>query len=149
MKENLTDTNNVSISVTHVVTLQAEEPGAYDKFGAVTESDGKDTLWISSGWANEESGLVWSYNVRDGISKSSERKVMSFLHDNFQHVFRNPEEDYEVAKVFARGEEPKVFIFSGVLLIEGSFRGFNDCGGFEWGRNCGYCCWKSLFIWEG
>jgi len=110
LKENLTNTNNITIAVRHVVTLQADEPGAYDKFGAVTESDGRDILWIASGWADEENGRVWSYNVRDGISKSQKRKVMSFLHDNFQHIFRDPEKENEVATVFARGREPKVFV---------------------------------------
>ena len=117
LKENRTDTKNVNISVTYVMTLRAEEPGAYDKFGAVTASDGKDTLWISSGWANEENGVVWSYNVRDGISKYPKRKVMSFLYDNFQHIFsRDREDDHEVARVFVRGSEPKAFLFCMMLI---------------------------------
>jgi hypothetical protein len=90
-----------------VITLRAEEPQSFGKFGAVAESDGQDILWISSGWANEEQGVVWSYNISAGLSKIRGRE--SYLLDkHIQHFFNNPQENYEIAKVFAQGSEPKV-----------------------------------------
>jgi hypothetical protein len=118
LKENVTASKNVSIIVTPTITLRADEIEEYGKFGAITESDGKDTLWISSGWAGDESGIVWSYNVRDGLSQSRARQVKSFLQKTFQHPFRDPEDDYETATVFARGQEPKVYLLNyGLKLI--------------------------------
>jgi hypothetical protein len=107
-------TANSSVYITeHVITLRAEEPRSFDKFGAVAESDGQDTLWISSGWANEEDGAVWSYNVAHGLSKfrKSELVIEDEEHNRLQFSFERPREHYEVAKVFAHGSEPKVILF--------------------------------------
>lgn len=87
-----------------MITLQAEEPQAYAKFGSVAESDGQDMLWISSGWANDEDGLVWSYNVTDGLSNLLVREIES--KESVQQIFQSPQ--YDVAKVFAHGKEPRV-----------------------------------------
>ena len=67
--------------------------------------DGRDILWISSGWANEEQGVVWSYNVSKGISKFRNNRLLDSLDDDIQLIFKTP---YEIAKVFALGNEPKV-----------------------------------------
>ena len=95
-----------SYRVQHVITLRAEQPQTFGKFGAVAESDGKDMLWISSPWANEEEGILWSYNVTDGLARRHARRPsFQFQGYRVQHIFR---QDNETAKVFAYGTEPKV-----------------------------------------
>lgn len=107
--ERFNKTNNTFIYIAErIVTLRAEEPQSFDKFGAIAESDGKDTLWISSGWAAEEQGVVWTYNVSNSLRRRRDQKIFDLLDDDIQHVFDTPHDDYEVAKVFARGNEPKV-----------------------------------------
>ena len=109
MTEKFNKTDNTSSYVAErIITLRAEEPQSFDKFGAVAESDGRDTLWISSGWANEEQGVVWSYNISNGLTRHRDRKVFDSLDDDTQYIFKTPKDDYEVAKVFAHGNEPKV-----------------------------------------
>ena len=127
-----------------VITLRAEEPQPYGKFGAVAESDGQDMLWISSGWANEEDGVVWSYNVREGLSNIENRELEfeERFGEGMQQIFEARQHD--VAKVFAHGNEPKVVLL-GSNLIAGAFWGFFACGGFEWGWRKGSCCWQSIF----
>ena len=96
----------------HVITLREEEPQQFNKFGAVLESDGKDTLWISSGWANEERGAIWRYNVHDGLSplKAQFQSVLP-LDDENQRIFKIPKRHNETATIFMEGNEHKVTSF--------------------------------------
>ena len=108
-----------SYRVQHVITLRAEQPQIFGKFGAVAESDGKDMLWISSPWANEEDGILWSYNVTDGLGRLQARgAAFQFQGYRVQHIFR---QDNETAKVFAYGTEPKVLDPLRIPVILGGF----------------------------
>ena len=110
MIERFNKTNNTFIYIAErIFTLRAEEPQSFDKFGAVADSDGKDTLWISSGWAGEERGVVWRHNVSNSLKRHRDQKIFDLLDDDSQRIFDTPHDDYEVAKVFAHGNEPKVF----------------------------------------
>ena len=111
LAEKFNKTSNTSIyKVEHVITLRSEDPQPFDKFGAVAESDGQNMLWISSGWANDEAGMVWSYNVQHGLSKARDRELEQLLENDqeSQVTFNMAYEQYEVAQVFAQGREPKV-----------------------------------------
>ena len=114
----------------HAITLRAEEPQAFDKFGAVTGSDGRDRLWISSGWANEEDGVVWSYNVGRGLAESHSRLFEMEFSGDAQNIFLKSREEFEVAKVFAQGSEPKVSYFSTNLILKARFGDSLLVGGF-------------------
>ena len=61
-------------------------------------------LWVSSPWANEEAGMLWSYNVTDALSRRHSRQTY-FQDFGPQHLFY---QNNETAKVFAYGTEPKV-----------------------------------------
>jgi hypothetical protein len=124
--------NSTTLDVNLVFSLLAEVPQAFGKFGAVMESDGINRLWISSGWANEEDGVLWSYNVNDGLSKYPYKNLVG-TQDVLQEVFKNPpkeHDDFEIASVFAEGSEPKVYIPL-CLAYSGSFWGFFACGRFQ------------------
>lgn len=90
-----------------VFTICAEEPQQFGKFGSVATSDDKDMLWISSGWANEEDGAVWRYNISRGIRLSRQAQDEGVLQDELQHVFKSQDICFR-AEVFAKGGEPKV-----------------------------------------
>jgi len=113
LMEKFNKTDNTCIYIAErIITLRAEEPQSFGKFGAVAESDGRNILWISSGWANEEEGVVWSFNVSNSLTKHRDQKIFDSLDDDIQHIFKTPKDDYEIAKVFAHGNEPKVILRS-------------------------------------
>jgi hypothetical protein len=93
---------------TLAITLRPEEAHHFDKFGAVAESDGENMLWISSGWAHEEQGIVWSYNVRNGHSKLRRRASLIFQDDDFPRGDEDEPDIFEIARIFAKGSLPKV-----------------------------------------
>jgi hypothetical protein len=109
LREKFNKTANSSIYVTEkVFTLRAEEPQQFGKFGSVATSDGKDILWISSGWTNEEDGAVWRYNITKGIHLARQVRDESTLQNGVQHVFRYSQDIWFPAATFAEGKEPKV-----------------------------------------
>jgi hypothetical protein len=111
LREKFNKTANSSIYLTEkVFTLRAEEPQQFGKFGSVATSDGRDILWISSGWTNEEDGAVWSYNITKGIHLARQVRDESMLQDGVQHVFKYSQDIYFLAEMFAEGNEPKVHL---------------------------------------
>jgi hypothetical protein len=73
------------------------------------DSDGVDALWVSSGWANDESGTVWSYNIAKGLSSPQSPPTKPHWQLPNQRIFKTPESDsFQTAKIFAQGYEPKV-----------------------------------------
>jgi hypothetical protein len=106
--------NSTSYRPTQAIILRAEEPHIFDKFGAAAESDGENMLWISSGWANEEGGVVWSYNVRHGFANLRKRVSLIFQTDDDLELSNRKDDEqdpYEVATIFAKGVQPKVLFF--------------------------------------
>jgi hypothetical protein len=107
-KHNKTD-NSSTLVPELVFALFAEEPQQFGKFGSVLDSDDVDILWIGSGWANEEDGIVWKYNISQGLSEYKQSYEDFILEsDEHQQIFKAPVEDYKYAKVFAQGQSPKV-----------------------------------------
>jgi hypothetical protein len=93
----------------HIITLRAEEPQQFAKFGANMDSDGLDALYISSGWANDENGAVWFYNITKALFVPPPPPLQ--WQDRIQRIFSSPDADhYDVAGVFAHGRESKVQI---------------------------------------
>lgn len=90
-----------------VFTIRAEEPQQFGKFGSVATSDEKDILWISSGWASEEDGAVWRYNITRGILLARQARDEGLLENGIQHVFESQDTCFP-AELFAKGNEPKV-----------------------------------------
>lgn len=107
VKYNKTD-NTSTLVPEFAFDLYAEEPQQFGKFGAVLESDGKEALWIGSGWANEEDGVVWRYNITQGLSEKRRANEDLFLESDDQKVFKAPREDYKTATIFAQGQSTKV-----------------------------------------
>jgi hypothetical protein len=109
LKEKYNQTDETTSYVPeHVITLREHEPHLFNKFGAVLESDGKDTLWISSGWAFEERGAVWVYNVQQALSRIHPHHSSNhFLMDQFVFSARRPSLN-DTASLFAKGREHKV-----------------------------------------
>jgi hypothetical protein len=106
-KHNNTD-NTTTLLPELAFTLLAAEPQQFGKFGAVLESDGRDILWIGSGWANEEDGVVWHYNISQGLSEFRLAYEDFTLEFDDQQIFRAPQDDYKTATIFAKGQSPKV-----------------------------------------
>jgi len=106
--------NSTQLVVQHAFSVRAEVPQAFGKFGAIMESDGADRLWISSGWANEEDGVVWSYNVTDGLSnvRSEESREKQGRSQEVFRTLRKDVDEYKAAEMFAEGTEPKVSLVS-------------------------------------
>jgi len=130
LEEKYNKTSNSSyLLIRHAFSLRGEEPQLFGKFGAVMESDGVNRLWISSGWANEEDGVVWSFNITDGLPKFSHKSSMEIqggVQEVFKPLQREPKKLFEVAKIFAKGIVPKVAFSSG-KLISGPIRRFFAC----------------------
>jgi hypothetical protein len=98
-------TNSTYLQPNHVSTLRAQKPQEFAKFGANMDSDGIDTLWISSGWANDEAGVVWSYN----ITTASPKPKHQWQHQ-LQRIFKSEDDNFCIAQIFAQGQESKVFL---------------------------------------
>jgi len=116
--------NTTSYKVDRAITLHAEQSELFGKFGAVLATDGRDTLWISSGSANEEDGLVWSYNVGKQLAKA--RHDDWTLENQIQHVFHAPKADNATAKVFAKGQHKKARFGDSLLVADLNDDGFPD-----------------------
>jgi hypothetical protein len=132
LHEKFNKTANSSLYLTEkLFTLRAEEPQQFGKFGSVATSDGRDILWISSGWTNEEDGAVWRYNITKGIHLARQAQGESVLQDGVQHVFKYSQDICFPAETFAEGNEPKVRLNFRILLIKGSIWGFTVDGRFQ------------------
>ena len=116
--------NTTTYNVEKVITLYAEEPEPFGKFGAVAATDGQDALWISSGTANDEDGVVWSYNVGHQLSKLRPKDWI--LDKESQHMFHAPKADNATAKVFAKGQHRKARFGDSLLVADLNDDGFPD-----------------------
>jgi hypothetical protein len=120
LREKFNKTSKSTIYLTDkVFTIRAEESQQFGKFGSVATSDDKDMLWISSGWANEEDGAVWRYNISRGIRLARQARDEGLLQNGLQHVFKSQDICFP-AELFAKGSEPKV-LPSTYVLMQGSF----------------------------
>jgi hypothetical protein len=130
LKEHLNKTTNSTVFAAHrEFTIRAEEPQQFGKFGAQAQTGGPDMLWISSGWADDENGVVWSFNVTEHLSKPRHKLQIQLP---LKTLSEDPKDNYQIATVFARGKEPKVLTLLTTLLMTGPFWRLAPCRRHEW-----------------